>query len=199
MTTRFAEIDWVVLVVVVVLLLPGISGCTSSHGDPELVPVPERFERLELDLSTSNGQPADSAAVAAAIERVVCLLRSGRADDCREPDSAALVCTARSEAEIRAALTPTFHALREVVLTSSDDAVRTLRERLPGAVVSDIVYDARRKAPCYDWNPGDGACAAVRVDKVWLLLHAPGRDKPLDRIDVFLAPGERACDAAPSP
>ena len=94
----------------------------------------------------------------------------------------------RSEAEIVAALRPSFAALLKLKLESSfliNDRVRT---SVPNAIATREVRDARRSTLCREWRSDDGACVGIRLDSVWVLLHAPADgDGAIDHMEIFTA------------
>ncbi|MGH9259679.1 MAG: hypothetical protein ACRD08_07255 [Acidimicrobiales bacterium] len=172
--------------------LPALAAC-SRAVKPEgfAATVPEAPRRLMYLADT--GAVADlSTQLAQALEQAVCLLRSERALECREPDPDVSACNTRPVQEIEAALKPAFDAIPRVRMTSAATINADLRALIPGSVSTTEVWDARRDHLCREWRSADGACVAVKVDKVWLLLHAqPGGDGRVDRLEVFLA--ERVC------
>ena len=116
------------------------AACGSKKPADISVPVPERDRRLEynLDLDRSRIGEVEQArdVVAEAIDDTVCLLRTERPLECQEPDPDATVCSTRSEQEIREAIEPTFSALREITLTSSELSVR------PGGTTNHAIHEA---------------------------------------------------------
>jgi hypothetical protein len=164
-----------------------VATLAACHHAPTLLltGVPEVSGRLSYDL------PADStalrAALATALAGTVCLVRSGRADECREaPDAPS--CDRRSAAEVRARYAAVFDSIPRVVLSSPFEMNDKLRPLFPGATFGIPLQDARRTTPCTDWNPTDGSCAAMIYQEVWLRFgsrsDAGGRPATLE---VFLA------------
>ena len=174
-----------------------LAGCGAGVKPVDLAaPVPDASQRLEYTLPTDGEMAAVEAALQLAIEQTVCLLRSERADECEEPDGNPPACTVRGEAEIHEVVAPAFQLVKDLELTSPSTINAQVHAMLPDVVSTTQVYDARRTHLCREWRTVDGACVAMRVDKIWLLLHAPPAGGPVDRLEVFLA--ERACDPDPS-
>ncbi len=150
-----------------------------------LTGVPEINGRLGYDL------PADSAGLhavlAKALEGTVCLVRSGRADECQEaPDAPS--CDRRSAAEVRARYAAVFDSIPRVILSLAPEMNDKLRPLFPGATFGIPLQDARRTTPCTDWNQTDGSCAAMVYQEVWLLFRSrsDSATRPAT-LEVFLA------------
>ena len=119
-----------------------------------------------------------------------CLLRSGwqGAPDCRLDPTDASPCNFRTAEEIAQKMRPALASLLRLRLISPSVVKPQVSERIPGAIATDEVHDARRDALCREWRQPDGACLAVRYDALWILLHAPPPgDGAVDRIELFLA------------
>jgi hypothetical protein len=155
--------------------------------------VPEATRRLEFPLGLGEDRSADWQA---ALEGTVCLLRSDEPDECADLDGEPTICSARTETEIRDAVAPAYAAMSDVELASPFTVDSLMRTVLPLTVWTLEVDDARRTFGCRQWRSEDGACVAVRIDRAWVLLHAPAEGGPIDRLDVFKA--DSICDPEPN-
>ncbi len=184
------------LVLLSVTLLAGVAACSRGvKSDQFEAAVPEAPRRMAYQVDAGPA-PDVAALLARALEQTVCLLRSEQADECEEPDPEPLLCNTRPVAEIRTALKPAFDAIPQMRLTSASSISAELRASVPGGTATTKVWDARREHLCREWRSADGACVALKVDRVWILLHAPpGGDGRVDRIEVFLA--QRVCADKP--
>ncbi len=184
------------LVLLSVTLLAGVAACSRGvKPDQFEAAVPEAPRRMAYQVD-SGPTPDIAPLLARALEQTICLLRSERADECQEPDPDVPVCNTRPVQEIQAALKPAFDAIPQMRLTSASSINAQLRASIPGGTSTTRVWDARRDHLCTEWRSTDGACVALKVDKAWILLHAPpGGDGRVDRFEVFLA--ERVCAAKP--
>ncbi len=152
-------------------LAAAVAVLAACHHTPTLLltGVPEGSGRLSYDL------PADTtalrSALAKALDGTVCLVRSGRADECQEaPDAPS--CDRRSAAEVRARYAAVFDSIPKVFLSSAFEMNDKLRPLFPGATFGIPLQDARRGTPCTDWNRADGSCAAMVYQEVWLLFRS---------------------------
>lgn len=174
----------------VVTGLMAISACVAARGakdDVLYAPVPEAARRLSFDVGGEGAQALDRA-----LEQAVCLVLSSQLDECRVAADQPELCNSRTEAEVTAALSPTFMALRDTIahlrLTSPSIAKVRLAAKLPLAVVTDEVYDARRSAHCREWSSADGTCLAIRADSLWILLRGkPAPDGAIHTVEVYLS------------
>ena len=148
-------------------------------------PVPEGDRRLRY---TFSGDAA--AVVEQAITETACLLLSGdwELSDCRGASRPESLCDMRSLDEAKAAVAPAIREIPRLRLTSSAQFLELIRTRIPSAEARSDVADARRTAICSDWSDPDGTCGALKVDKIWIFLHAPaGGDGAVDWFEVYLA------------
>ncbi len=169
-------------------------GTACSQKESALTaPVPEATRRLEYSLGLGAERPADWQT---ALQGTVCLLRSDEPEECADPDGDPTICSARSETEIRDAVAPAYAAMSAVELTSPFTVDSLMRTALPLVEWTLEVDDARRTFGCRQWGSEDGACIALRIDRAWVLLHAPEEGGPIDRLEVFKA--EPICDEKPN-
>lgn len=157
-----------------------------GKGAPLLLTgVPDSQSRLVFAL------PTDSAALRTALDtalaQTVCLVRSGRADECSEATDAPS-CDRTAAAEVRARYAPAFAAVPSVTMENAFAMNAQLVRLIPGAEVGTPLQDARRASPCTDWNEADGTCAALRFEQIWMLFRSPNavRTRPTT-LEVFLA------------
>ena len=166
-----------------------LSACGPRGAKDRLVlaPVPEAARRLSVDIAGEGPQALNQA-----LEQAVCLVLSSQVPECRAAPQEPDLCHPRTRAQVDSALRPTFIALRDTLaglkLTSPSLAKAGLAARLPGAVVTDEVYDARRSAHCREWSTADGSCLAIRADSLWILLRgSPPPDGTVRSVEIFLA------------
>jgi len=164
-----------------------LAACASRGAkDLAYAPVPEAARRLSFDVAGEGPQALDRA-----LEQAVCLVLSSQFEECRTAPQEPDLCNQRTRALVDSALRPTFIALRDTIsglkLTSPFVAKARLAERLPRAIVTDEVYDARRSAHCREWSTEDGTCLAIRTDSLWILLRG-GRapDATIHTVEVYL-------------
>jgi hypothetical protein len=157
-----------------------------GHPKPLLLTgVPETQALLSYQLPSDNS--ALRAVLANALVETVCLVRSGRADECREaPDAPS--CDRRSSAEVRARYASVFDSIPRVFLSLAPEMNDKLRTLFPGAMLGIPLQDARRTTACPDWNQTDGSCAAMIYQEVWILFRS--RSEAATRpttLEIFLA------------
>lgn len=177
-----------------------LSACTPRGPKDALTfaPVPEGARRLSFDVAKEGPQALDRA-----LEQAVCLVLSSQYQECLTAPETPDVCNQRTRAQVDSSLRPTFTALRDtlaaLMLTSPSLAKVRLAERLPQAVITDEVYDARRTAACREWATEDGTCLAIRTDSLWVLLRG-GRapNAKVQTVEVFLAPPSTCTDILPT-
>ncbi|MEO8451298.1 MAG: hypothetical protein ABI647_16000 [Gemmatimonadota bacterium] len=168
----------------VALILSVASAC-SKPLPVSVDAVPEARSRLTYQL------PADSSSLRGVLQKAlthtVCLVRSGRADECQE-ESQPPSCDTRSAEEVRVLYASVFDSIPRVMLSTPFSMSQSLGGLFPGATPTITLHDARRTNPCSDWNQPDGACAAVRTREVWFLFRGPAepRGRPTT-LEVFLA------------
>lgn len=167
-----------------------ITACVSQHvGQLEGCPVPEAMARLEYDL------PADSddkqSVLVKALDDAVCLVRTGKPRECKDPHVDPPVCDLRSKEEIRERLKPAFDALASLKLVSPSSINHEIKKQIPDATPMTRVRDARQRFDCRDWTR-QNPCVAFKYNILWFLLErrAPGKGVA-DHIEIFLA--EPAC------
>lgn len=165
------------------------SACAARGPKDDVLyaPVPEAARRLSFDVAGEGPRVLDRA-----LQEAVCLVLSSQFAECRDAPRQPDLCNQRTEPDVTAALSPTFNGIRDVIpelrLTSASVVKVQLEERLPSAVVTDEVYDARRSAHCREWRTADGSCVAIRADSLWILLRgSPAPEGTLHTIEIYLA------------
>lgn len=149
-----------------------LSACATRGPKDQLAyaPVPEAARRFSYDVAREGPQALDRA-----LQEAVCLVLSSQLQECRAVPDQPDLCNERTALEVTAALRPAFTAIRDTIsalrLTSPSLVKAQLAARIPSAVVTDEVYDARRSAHCREWRTADGACLAIRTDSLWILLR----------------------------
>jgi hypothetical protein len=167
------------------LLCVAVLAACGSSQPLLLTGVPETQALLSYQL------PTDSAALRAvlntALDQTVCLVRSGRADECQEAlDTPG--CDSRSAAEVRALYTAAFDSIPAVTMAGPAQMNAQLRGVFPAGSPDVPIQDARRGRPCLDWNQADGTCAAIRYREIWMLFRGPNDARRLPAtLEVFLA------------
>jgi len=178
------------LFVLLVGIIAFITVCASRHGaQPKWCPVPEAMARLEYDLpADSNGK---QSVLAKALDDAVCVVRTGKPEECKGPHDQLPVCDLRSKEEIRKRLKPAFDALAILKLVSPSSINYEIKKQIPGATPMTRVRDARQRFDCRDWTQ-QKPCVAFKYNILWFLLErrAPGKGVA-DHIEIFLA--EPAC------
>jgi hypothetical protein len=170
-----------------------LAGCAATGPKDKLweVGVPDSFSRFVYELGADP-----DAEIEKAISQAICLIRSGDLPDCSENPQPETICNDRTNEEVDAAIRPAFEAIVRLKLTSAAMINADIARLIPGAYSTTQVADARRSFLCREWRNEDGACVAIRVDVIWILLHAsPGGDGSADRFEVFLA--EPTCGDIP--
>ncbi len=164
-----------------------ILSCCSSKAVKESPPgafVPEAARRLTYDLTRDSVAVIDKA-----VREAVCLVISGGdVAECRENPDNPLRCNSRVKERVAEVLRPAFKAILKLKLQSVSTINASISQKIPGAFSTYEVYDARRTFRARDWKSSDGACVAINIDVIWILLHAaPDGDGSVDRFEVFLA------------
>ena len=183
---RRFTITWLALAIL-------LAGCAAKGPKDKLweVGVPDSFSRFVYELKADP-----DAEIERAISQAICLIRSGDVLDCKEDPRPETICNDRTNEEVDAAIRPAFQAITGLKLTSPSAINADIPNLIRGAIATTQVADARRRFLCREWRNDDGACVAVRVDVIWILLHAPkDGDGSVDKFEVFLA--ERTCGDIP--
>jgi hypothetical protein len=176
-----------------VLTLPLLGTACGPKKPVPSAPVPEATRRLEYTLRIGADRQSD---LRAALDGTVCLLRSDEPEECADPYGEPTICTARTETEIREAFALLYTAIGALELTSPFTIDSVMRAVFPDVKWTIEVDDARRTYGCRQWASDDGACIALRIDKAWVLLHAPPQGGLVDTLEVFKA--ETICDPKPN-
>jgi hypothetical protein len=179
-------LSFVFLVGIIALM----TACASQRiAQPDWCPVPEQTARLEYDLhADSDGK---QRVLAKALDDAVCLVLSGKAKDCQDPDVEPPVCDLRSKEEVRGLLKPAFGAIASLKLESAYSINDAISDQIPGAIPTRRVRDARREYDCIVWTRDEKPCVAFKYDILWFILESSNQDPDVDRIEIFLA--EPAC------
>jgi hypothetical protein len=162
-------------------LLVLIAACGHQEPNLAVAPVPDASQRL------SFAPPADSAARAAMLTATVCLLRGGHAEDCQEAQGPQTPCDARPASQFVTLYEPLVDSVSRVRLTQAFAMNDALKRLFPDGTPMREIADARRSAPCSDWNAADGKCAALRYRDLWTLFRGPYSGQDVSTIEVFLA------------
>lgn len=166
-----------------------VTACASQRVEqPKWCPVPEQTARLEYDLpADSNGRRSMLDKV---LEDAVCLVRTGKAEECKDPRVASPVCDLRSKDEVRELLKPAFEGLARIEIKSTFSINSVIKEQIPEATPMRKVRDARQTFDCTDWTR-QKPCVAFKYDILWFLLKCSAKGRGVDHIEIFLA--EPAC------
>ena len=177
-----------------IAFLIGLSACAAhSRVDPNTAPVPDGGQRMSFPIATDDSTARRQLDFA--LGRTVCLVRTGKAQECQEQESDTTACVRDETAKVRAKYQPAFDSLPRLKLTSPSSINQAVRTTIPGAKPTTAVLDARRETACRIWA-GKAECVAIRIGAVWLYLD--GRDRAAtDRytLQVFLA--DKPCRGEP--
>lgn len=169
-----------------------LSACQSGGVKPVdlFAPVPEAPRRMEYDVDPALLEGATfDAFVDRLVTETTCLLRTDRPGECQQQGASPSVCNIdRTEEQITLVLRPSFEALLSLKLESPFSINNEVRAKVPNMISTTEVWDARRATVCREWRSDDGACVAAKVDKAWVLLHAPADgDGTIDHLEIFAA------------